>query len=57
MTVVDADMTIIKELVNEIKEAGTYKVEFDASSFSRGSYFYRFESKGFNKTKEMILIE
>ena len=57
ITVLDTDMTIIKELENEVKEAGTYEVEYIASSLTRGSYFYRLEAKGFNKTKEMTLAE
>ena len=55
LTVFDADMLIVKELENEIKEAGTYEVEFGAGSLKKGNYFYRLEAKGFNKTKEMIL--
>ena len=67
ITVFDADMKIIKELENEVKEAGTYEVEFSAKggsfsvgnaySLSSGTYYYRFEAKGFNKTKEMKLIK
>ena len=67
ITVLDTDMTIIKELENEVKEAGTYEVEFsreagsassgNARNLPSGTYFYRFETKGFNKTKEMILTE
>lgn len=57
ITVLDPDMKFIKELENEIKEAGTYEVEFNADSLSNGTYFYRFEAREFNKTKEMLLIE
>jgi hypothetical protein len=67
LTVLDSDMTIIEELENEVKEAGTYEVEFCASSESAsggdadnlpaGIYFYRFVAKGFKKTKEMTLTE
>ena len=57
ITVLDPDMTIIKELENEVREAGTYQVEFNANSLSYGTYFYKLEAKEFNKTKEMILIE
>ena len=65
ITVLDPDMTIIKELENDVKEAGTYQVEFsreagsasgrDVNNLPGGSYFYRLEAKEFNKTKEMIL--
>jgi hypothetical protein len=57
LTVLDSDMTIIKVLENEVKEAGTYEVEFNASNLIQKSFFYRLEAKGFHKTKEMILKE
>jgi hypothetical protein len=57
LTLLNADMKIIKELVNEVIDAGTYEVEFDASFLKQGTYFYRFEANGFSKTKEMILIK
>ena len=57
ITVLDSDMKIINELENEIKEPGTYEVEFDGTEISDGIYFFRLEAKGFNKTKEMILKE
>ena len=55
LTVLDSDMKIIDELENEVKEAGTYEVEFSANDLIEGSYFFRLEAKGFNKIKEMIL--
>lgn len=57
LTVLDFDMKILEELENEVKEAGTYEVEFKVNGFKCGTYFYRLEAKGFNKTKEMILKE
>jgi hypothetical protein len=47
----------VKTLVNEVKTAGSYIVDFDASSFSSGTYFYRLESNGFVATKKMMLIK
>jgi len=44
-------------LVNEVKNAGSYIVDFDGSSFPSGTYFYRLESGGFVSTKKMILIK
>lgn len=55
LTVLDSDMKIIKELVNEVMEPGTYEVAFNASNLTKGSFFYKLEAKGFNKTKEMML--
>jgi hypothetical protein len=34
LTVLDPDMTIIKELENDLKEAGTYEVEFSTEGGS-----------------------
>lgn len=47
----------VKTLVNEVKTAGSYIVDFNASSFSSGTYFYRLESNGFVSTKKMMLIK
>jgi len=49
-------------LVNEIKDPGYYKVEFDSRknnklSFSSGIYFYQIVSESFIQTKKMILIK
>ena len=57
LTVLDSDMNIIEELENEVKEAGTYEAKFNPNGCKCGTYFYRLEAKGFNKTKEMILKE
>jgi len=47
----------IKTLVNEVKTAGEYSVDFNASEFSSGVYFYRLESQGFTDIKRMMLIK
>ena len=47
----------VKQLVNEEKEAGRYKVEFDATSLSSGIYFYRIQAGSFIQTKKMILMK
>ena len=57
LTVIDPDMKTIRELENAVKEAGTYEVEFDGSNLKQGTYFYKFEAKGFNKIKEMTLAK
>ncbi len=56
LEVFDSDGNKIKILVDEIKEAGTYKVEFDASKFVIGEYLYKLESKDFFETKKMVLL-
>lgn len=47
----------IKTLVNEFKQAGNHKIDFNGSEFASGVYYYRLEAKGFAETKRMILIK
>ncbi|MCZ6701811.1 MAG: T9SS type A sorting domain-containing protein, partial [Ignavibacteria bacterium] len=46
----------IAVLVNEEKPVGNYEVEFDASSFPSGVYFYKLQAGNYVKTKKMILL-
>ena len=47
----------IRTLLNEIKQPGIYKVEFDGSSLSSGIYFYTINTQGFTDTKRMVLLK
>jgi len=47
----------VRILINEMKQAGNYSVDFDASHLSSGIYFYRLESGSFSNVKKMILIK
>jgi hypothetical protein len=47
----------VKTLVNEIKNAGTYDVPFDASALTSGVYFYRIAIGNFIQTKRMVLVK
>jgi len=48
----------ITKLVSEKQSAGTYKVEWDATGFASGLYFYRLETdKGFVQSKKLILLK
>ncbi|MCX6157695.1 MAG: T9SS type A sorting domain-containing protein, partial [Ignavibacteriae bacterium] len=47
----------VRTLVNEVKSAGNYSVDFNASEYSSGVYFYRLESEGFSDIKRMMLIK
>lgn len=47
----------IKILVQEVKSAGVYEAEFNASGLPSGTYLYRFQNEGFVQTKKMILIK
>jgi len=47
----------VKTIVNEFREAGSYKVDFDASNLASGVYFYRIEASNFTEVKKMLLIK
>lgn len=47
----------VATLVNEIRNAGTHEVKFNASSLPSGTYFYRIESGNFVGTKKMMLVK
>lgn len=51
----------VKELVNEVKDAGYYSVEFDGTALASGVYFYRITAEGggrnFTKTLKLILVK
>ncbi|WP_348342550.1 T9SS type A sorting domain-containing protein [Ignavibacterium sp.] len=44
-------------LVNEYREAGSYKVEFDASELPSGVYYYKLSVGNFSDVKKMMLIK
>ena len=47
----------VANLVNEVKTAGNYIVDFDASNLASGVYFYRLDVNGFSDVKRMMLIK
>ncbi len=47
----------IATLVNEVKTSGTYNIDFNASNFSSGVYFYKIEAGEFSDIKRMMLIK
>lgn len=46
----------VKVLINDIVNAGTYKVNIDASGLSSGVYVYRFETENFINTRKLLLV-
>jgi hypothetical protein len=47
----------VAELVNSTQPAGSYIVNFDASSLSSGVYFYRLDSGNFSHVQKMVLMK
>ena len=48
----------VATLVNKTQTAGSYKVEWDASNFASGIYWYRLETdKGFVQTHKLVLLK
>jgi hypothetical protein len=57
MAVYDALGRKVTELVNGQFNAGSYKVDFNASSLASGIYFYKLETEGFTDVKKMMLVK
>lgn len=47
----------IATLVNEELNSGIYEIEWDASNFPSGVYYYRLDADDFSETKKMILVK
>lgn len=47
----------VRILVNSKLSSGSYSVEWDASDFPSGIYYYKLEAEGFSATKKMILAK
>jgi hypothetical protein len=47
----------VATLVNEKLSPGTYEVDWDASNFANGIYFYKIVADDFTQTRKMILLK
>ena len=47
----------VASLVNENKNAGSYRIDFNASTLSSGVYFYKITAGNYTETKKMMLIK
>jgi len=47
----------VRTLVNEEKQKGSYKVEFDGSNLTSGIYFFRLKAGNFISTRKMTLLK
>ncbi|MBK7254617.1 MAG: T9SS type A sorting domain-containing protein [Ignavibacteria bacterium] len=57
VTVFDLSGKEIVKLINDVKTAGYYTIDFNASNLSSGIYFYRISAGNFTATKKMTLIK
>jgi hypothetical protein len=57
ITVHDILGRTVATLVNERKAAGYHQVNFKASNFASGTYFYRIQAGEFVQTKKMLLVK
>jgi len=47
----------VATLLNEMKQPGTYEINFDAAGLSSGTYFYSMESGNFREVMKMIILK
>ncbi len=47
----------VETLINEQLKPGIYEVDWDASKYSSGAYFYSLKSESFTQTKKMTLVK
>ncbi len=47
----------VAELINEVKSAGSYQVDFNASELTSGMYIYQITAGNFVATKKMMLLK
>ena len=47
----------VKTLVNDFKTAGSYEINFNASNYASGVYFYRMEAGQYIDVKKMVFLK
>ena len=47
----------VKVLINDVVNAGTYKLNIDASGLSAGVYVYRFETENLTDSRKLLLMK
>ncbi len=57
LKVYDAMGREVETLVNEKLQPGTYSVDWNASEYPSGVYFYRLQTDNFTDTKRMLMIK
>lgn len=57
LSIYDINGRLVEVLVNELKNAGDYSVEWNAAKVSSGVYFYRIKAKEFNSVKKCLIVK
>jgi len=57
LVIYDAPGREVAVLVNEKQQAGEYQVEWNASNYASGIYFYKLSTAEFTETKKMVLVK
>ncbi|MBN2280362.1 MAG: T9SS type A sorting domain-containing protein [Candidatus Marinimicrobia bacterium] len=57
LKIFDVSGKLVETLVNENQPGGTYKIQWDASHFPSGIYFYKLVTEGHSGTHKMILMK
>ncbi len=57
LRVYDINGRLVKELVNQVQTAGSYRARFDATGFSSGVYFYQLSAGDFKAQNKMLLVK
>ena len=57
LTVENSYNTVVATLVDMEQNAGVYSVNFDASGYPEGVYFYRIQAGSFVSTKKLVLLK
>ena len=57
LEIFDSKKEKINTLVNEVKEPGTYQIEFKSNGLREGKYLYRLNTGQVIIVKEMLLVK
>lgn len=57
LTVFDVIGKEVEILLNRDLQPGSYKVDWDASAYPSGVYYYKLETEDYSETKKMVLIK
>jgi len=57
LKVFDVTGKIVANLVSQNQNAGSYSLDFHASDFASGTYFYKIEAGDFSEVKRMVLVK